>query len=367
MSNWSFRSHTTKDGRKIIYARSRQPIRQEDGSIAWRQVERSTGTGSIQAAREKVREFAAEYHAEASRPAPKGENLTFADAAEQYLLNGNGGRFLPPILERIGLRLCTDIDQSVMTELSLALYPAAKASTLNRQLFTPVCAVLNFVGLRPLLRRPKGHDKLRTIDKSELPDDEWFHAVLPYLTPAKRAVMLLCTLHGCRIGETLERTPDDLDQKRWTLSVPDSKNGTPFQIQLSEPVIEEIRAMLAAWRIEDQKRQARGKPPRRRRWLFGTANRSNFARDLAKACDKAGVPVFSSHMLGRHSFATRILSEEGKSLAFLKSAGRWKSLKAVERYTHLSKNEVADEIKQMGAKWKAGRKEGKVLPLNKKG
>lgn len=349
MSNWTFRTHKTKDGRKILYARSRKPIRQEDGTIAYRQVERSCGTGSIQAAREKTREFDREYHDAVNRPAARSQSLTFMEAAEQYLLSGNSGRYLEPILKEIGLMPIDQIDQAVMLELAQTLQPDCAASTVNRHIFTPVSAVLNFVGLRPDFKRPKGHDRLPTIDRTELPPDGWFEAVITHLAPSKRALMLLLTIHGLRISEAIERVSGDLDPVRWTLSVPDSKTGVPFLIHLADPVIEAFKAY--DWR--------------KMKWLFGTAQRSNISRDFRKACEKAGVKNYGTHHLGRHTFASRIL-EDGKSLVFLQNAGRWKSLKAVARYAHLAKSEVADEVKEIGKRWHEERRKGEIIPMKKK-
>lgn len=366
MPNWYFRKKVTKAGKGIWYARARLPVRKPDGTVVRELVEFSCGTSSKPEAREKATEFEAQYLAKFDRePAGSKKALTFGQAAEQYLLNGNSGRFLAPILREIGFMQVDKVDQTVMTDLQQRLYPTAKPSTINRQLYTPVSAVLRFVKVRADLRRPKGHDKARVIDRNALPADEWFALVEPYLSPSKRAVLLLINLHGMRIGEVLEREPCDFDRKRGTLSVPDTKTGQPVELPLSEPVMVAIDEILTSWRKADEKRRLAGKPPKQRPWLFGTANRSNFARDLAKACEKAGVPYFPSHMIGRHSFASDILGE-GKSLPYLMQAGRWASLKAVARYSHLAKSEVADEVRDLGKTRHERRKAGKVVSLEKK-
>jgi integrase len=366
MPNWYFRKKVTKTGKGIWYARARLRFQKPDGTIERRLVEFSCGTSSKPEAREKAREFELKHEEELNRPPPPPEALNFAQAAEQYLLNGNSGRFLPPILKEIGFRPLIEIDQSVMTALQQKLYPSAKPSTINRQLFTPVSAVLRFVGVKDRdLKRPKGHDKPRVVDRNDLPADEWFALVEPHLKAAKRAVLLLINLHGMRIGEALERKPADLSIERGTLSIPDTKTGQPVELQLSEPVLEAIEDMLREWREEDEKRHHARKPLKQRLWLFGTSNRSNFARDLAAACKKANLPYYSSHMAGRHSFASDILSE-GKSLPYLMQAGRWTSLKAVARYSHLARSEVADEVRHLGKAKHERRKVGKIFPLTKK-
>jgi integrase len=73
----------------------------------------------------------------------------------------------------------------------------------------------------------------------------------------KRALLLLISLHGLRISEAARRTPADVDPKRWTLTLPNTKDGSPYVIQLSRPVIDAL--MAYDWRG--------GK------WLFGTSER----------------------------------------------------------------------------------------------
>lgn len=44
--------------------------------------------------------------------------IWFIDAAEQYLLSGNGGSYLEPILKQIGLKKICEIDQALMLQLA---------------------------------------------------------------------------------------------------------------------------------------------------------------------------------------------------------------------------------------------------------
>ena len=354
MSNWSFYQHTQKDGKKIWYARSRQLVRGEDGIFRRKQVDRSTGTTSKHEARERARQFTDEYVEAKNHPVlqKKAEKrtLTFADAVGQYIGTGGSERYLEPIVRLIGLKPAAEIDQETILDVVARLYPNCKASTTNRQVYTPILAALKIVGIRPNVKRPKGHDKLPVVDKATLPPEGWHAAVMEHLSPSKRACMMLINLHGLRISEAAQRTPADVDPKRWTLTLPNTKDGNPYLIQLCEPVVEAIKA-IPNWRTQ--------------KWLFGTGERGNIGRAFRMACEKAGVASFGTHRIGRHSFAAQIL-EEGKSLPFLKSAGRWTSLKAVERYAHLAQSEVSDEVREMGKKWHGARKKGEIVSISSK-
>lgn len=342
----------TRNGRATYFWRAKVPVRKPDGSFGWRDVERSTGTGNLVEAREKARIFEREYHDQLDRPLSEvAGTFLFAEAAATYLRAGGSQRYLQPLLLKIGTTPVIEIDQDLMHSVAAELYAGATAGTINRQVFTPVLAVLNFAAGQgrcppPLLKRPRGHDKA---PKLELPPEHWFDLVLERLNPKMRALMLLLTLHGLRISEAIERRPDELDAERWILSVPDSKTGEPFEVALSEPVVEAIKE-IPDWR--------------RQRWLFGSASRSNVYRAIREACAAAGVPAYGSHAFGRHSFASRLL-REGYSLKFLKDAGRWKTIKMpAQRYGHLEQSEVNEEVKGMASRWGERRKAKTVIPIS---
>jgi integrase len=266
--------------------------------------------------------------------------------------SGGERRYLDPVLQCLGKVPLVDITQELVQALADKLKPDAAPSTINRQIYTPVLSVMNYAAKLkmappPLLIRPKGHDKAPRL---ETPDEGWFNSVLPELSPAMRACVLTITLHGLRIAEAIERTPEDVDTNGWRLSIPDTKSGEPVVVPLSEPCIEAIEA-IPNWRQQ--------------RWLFGTCHRSNIARAIGKACKRAGVRSYGTHCIGRHSFSVRVL-KEGKSVKFLMSAGRWKTAKMpMARYGHLETSEVNTAVNEIVPKWGDAAKSGKVITLKK--
>jgi integrase len=335
-----FRRHTTKDGRSVLYWRGKVPIKADDGTVTWRDVERSTKSGSHAEARRVARQIEAEYHRRADCDLAPVNEPTFADAALAYMKSGGERRYLGPILELIGKRPLTDINQALVQRVADRLKSGCTPATVNRHIFTPIVAVMTHAAKTKLcpaitLIRPYGHEKQ---PKLETPPAEWFNEVLPRLSPRLRACLLLITLHGLRIGEAIERTPEDLDPQGWRLSIPDSKTGEPVLVQLSRPVVAAIKTY--EWR--------QGK------WLFGTCHRSNIAKAVKKACEAAGVRHYGTHAIGRHSFSVRVL-RSGKSVKFLMSAGRWKTAKMpMTRYGHLERSEVDEAVLEMADKWEEG-------------
>jgi integrase len=331
-----FRKHITKDGRTVLYWRGKVPVKEADGTVIWRDVERSTRTGSHAEARKVARQIEAEYHRRADSALPELIDTTFSDAALSYMKSGGERTYLAPIIELIGKRPLIDINQSLVQRVVDRLKPGCSPATVNRHIFTPINAVMTFAARAEMcapvtLIRPKGHDKP---PKLETPSEEWFNAVLPHMSPKVRACVLLTTLHGLRIAEAIERRPEDLDPRGWRLSIPDTKTGEPVNVPLSRPVVEAIKAY--DWR--------KGK------WLFGTCHRSNIRRSVNAACRAAGVPTYGSHAIGRHSFSVRVL-RDGKSVKFLMTAGRWKSPKMpLERYGHLERSEVNEAVLEIASK-----------------
>lgn len=333
------RKHRTKSGKLIYYYRATLPVR-EAGQVVWKRREISTGTGTQKEARQIAREIEAQHY-EAARVGSEtnGSDTLFAEAAILYMQGGGGGRFLPPIIEAIGNVPLSEITQITMQELAHELYPGRTAQTVNRQLYTPILAVLNYAadaGLcpKPSIKRPKGHARKRRV---ETPADAWFAAVLPQLSPQMRALVLLLTFHGLRVGEALARTPADLDttQPQWKLHIPDTKTGEPAVIELSAPVSQAI-SEIPDWRHQN--------------WLFGTCYRGTVSKAINAACRRAGTRSYGTHAIGRHAFAIRAL-RDGHSLKWVMQAGRWKdSAMPMKQYGHFETSEISRDVQQLSDK-----------------
>jgi integrase len=344
-----FREHVEKSGHRTLYVRFKIPEYQKDGSIRERYVERSART------RKKVeaRQFAeAEYEraCEEARRMRDGElsNETFAAAARGYMLNGGSRQYLFPIIECLGLKKLSEIDQLMVSDLSNALYPGRSAATVNRQLYTPIIAVMNFAKHQHRLERPKGHDSFPALD---VPRDDWYPAVLRVANPWVRAFLITGRMHGRRPGELLNRTREHFDTERGTLLVYDRKGDQHILIELAGPALVAIKALPdlrdAVAGVGVFKRLTRGM----RNALFGTFRKETMRVWLRDACKEAGVRYHMPKEAGRHAFVTKNL-QAGKSLKWVQDAGRWKTLKVpAEKYGHLELQEVDREARRAGEDW----------------
>jgi hypothetical protein len=111
------------------------------GTLAGKRIWQSTGTSDRQAA-ENIR---IRTEADALERASFGIKATvsFAEAALNYLQSGGEARFIAPILTHFGERTkLKEIDNAAVNAAAAAIYPDAAPATINRQLITPLRAIL---------------------------------------------------------------------------------------------------------------------------------------------------------------------------------------------------------------------------------
>lgn len=350
-----WRDHTAKDGTTTLYARYKEPYRKDDGTVGLRPRERSVGVVSRREGAKKVEKWYEEALAK-SQVEPTKVPL-FADVVTTYQKTQGGSPYFIPILKAIGHRPVTDVDQALVMELASSIYPGRTAATINRQIFTPIIAALRLSAGKtyamPMLKRPKGYDSLPDLD---VPDADWFRAVIPVANPWLRAFLIIGRLHGRRPGELVNRDRTHFNRDAGTLVVKDAKGNQTILIDLAEPA---YAALCAIPELDSAKKIKVGKDgkgtPRltkpKRAALFGTFHLTTMRKWLVKACAEAGVPYHMAKEAGRHAFATGAL-EEGKSLVWLKDAGYWKTIKVpAEKYGHLEKQKVHRQARESGETW----------------
>jgi len=251
------------------------------------------------------------------------QELTFAGAAVAYLNAGGSSRFLKPITDHFGPRtLARQIDQVEIDACAVALYPQATAATRNRQVYSPISAILRHVGIRLDLRRPKGAqgqelthwlrpDQARAMLAAASDIDEEFAAYL---------ILVLYT--GARRSEALGLEWATVDLASATALIPHTKNGRPRIIHLPPPVV----AALA--RLDKTQRK-----------VFRWATPSGLYKLLTQVEQACGFPI-GIHML-RHTYATWMRLYAKLTPEELQRLGAWSDPKSVRRYDHVEALEIA--------------------------
>src|SRR3954452_24696295 len=113
-----------------------------------------------------------------------------------------------------------------------ALMPNATAATRNREIYTPVSAVLKHAGFDFKIRRPKGW-RGRIIRRWLWPEQAWRVIDGAYRIDAELGILCVMLLFGgLRISEQLAMVCDDVQLGEAFAFVPDSKNGEPQPVHL---------------------------------------------------------------------------------------------------------------------------------------
>lgn len=258
------------------------------------------------------------------------QETTFPEAAKKYMLSGGERQFLPKLLDYFRGVGLSRIGQAAIEEAALALYPTATPATRNRQVYTPVSAVLKHAGHLIALKRPKGAQGEQRLEwlRDENEAGRLFmecHKVDPELA----ALVITLVYTGMRLGECLKLTCRDLD---WTQEPPvalcgKTKNGEPRLVVLPPYAVVTLRTHPRG--ID------RGDEPifrfKRERYLY---------TKLARATKAAGVPWFTFHS-ARHTWATWMRRFGGLDTRGLVGTGAWRDQKSANRYAHTVSTEEA--------------------------
>lgn len=168
---------------------------------------------------------------------------TFLEATVAYMEAGGERRFLAPLIKHFGTTPLADIDQTAIDRAAKTLYPSGEPSTLNRQVYTPVSAVLKFAAKRGMCefrqidrpRQPKG--RVRWLTSAEA--DRLIGACSAHLKPL--IVFLLYT--GCRLSEGLYLDWAQVDLKRGEVQFLKTKNGDARGVPLHPRAIAVLSAL----------------------------------------------------------------------------------------------------------------------------
>ena len=321
------------------------------GSINGKRYRESTGTDS----RTHAEAILAKRQAEILDRSVWGEarTSTFAEAVVYYLEKGGEARFLEPLLSRWGDKRIADIAESDVSRAAHQLYPGRTAAWHVRAVYTPLNAVI---------RRAHrgGMCELRVFDKPAVKSkpvsyakDDWFQVVLPKCGFRLASMILFLTLTGARVQEACDVLPADVDLERAEATLRHTKNGTERVVKLAPILVDAMSKLIDMAKDEAEKAKERGESVTPRR-LFGYASRWSVNQAIERACKRAGAQYLSSHKIGRHAFAARLL-REGHSLRVVQEAGGWKVARMVtDHYGHLERSQIEAAVSGVGTHWSQG-------------
>jgi integrase len=201
-----------------------------------------------------------------------------------------------------------------VVDLANKLYPDASAATKNRQVITPVMAIIRFNAQRgrcaPLLVK---RFETKKVAKRRTATWEWVESLKPTAKPKIIALVLFLANTAARIGDALKLTWGNVNLGEAEALLVDTKNGEDRLVKLRPATVEALR------RIELKKASAAAK-------VFAFYDRSDVSRQIKTACKKAGIAYVPTHGIGRRLFATT-MNRAGIDPRTAAEAGGWKSVR----------------------------------------
>jgi integrase len=271
---------------------------------------------------------------------------------------GGSGQFLEPILRAWKDRALADIDQIALDVLAADLYPTGSAATRNRQVYTPVSAIMKRAGIKTEFKRPIGWKGNRSTSWLEPQQAFRLFEEADKIDPEFGLLCRFLLYTGMRLGEALSRPLRDLQVDRSYVYLPDSKTGEPrgchlppvlveaFHIQPPRPAFEVGRdkhgRFLTGWPAEDAGVPFLQRSPDAKLFRF---HNGGALRDMLKDALRAAGLGFPRRQAGFHLFCHTYGSWMHRwgnlDTHGLTRTGRWVDPNSADRYVHTQASEEA--------------------------
>lgn len=297
------------------------------GTYLGTSVDRTTGTAD----RAKARQALAALKDELERGAfvPRGA-LTFAQAALSYIRAGGDDRFMTPLNDYFEDTAVASLDQAQIDEAAHELYPDASAATRNRQVYTPISAVLKHANVDFKLKRPKGADGQVRVDWLWPDQAAKLFEAAKEIDEEFRIFLVLLTYCGPRLSEALSIRISDLNLSESFCFIGRTKNGDPRPVHLP-PVV--VAALANHPRGLDRPGKA----------LFRFRKNGALYLMMDAARSRARLPVHATFHTLRHTWATWMRRYAGLDTKGLVATGAWADEKSASRYEHVV---IAEEARK---------------------
>lgn len=252
------------------------------------------------------------------------EELTFMEAANAYISAGGEGRFLERIIRYFGAKLAAgDINQNLIDQCAAILFHSASPATRNRQVYSPISAVLRHVHINTIIRRPKGAAGNQRTRFFTIEEFDRLEAETAKHNPELAAFFTLLAYTGLRLSEALRIKRAELDLQRREVICGKTKNGDPRAVHLP------VRVVVALANCEGSPRHDR---------LFPWSKCGAFYAMLDDAYEFAGVdPEGAPNHVLRHTYGAW-MARLGVDLV---DTGAWRSRSAARVYQHFIVSEEA--------------------------
>ncbi|MFW8636684.1 tyrosine-type recombinase/integrase [Cribrihabitans pelagius] len=319
------------------------------GTVAGIHVDRSTQTSNRKAA-EAIR-IRTEAQILQRAALGKKATATFEEAVVNYLMADGEERFLDPLLRHFAGKKLSEIDNAAINAAAQKLYPKAAPATINRQLITPISAILNMAAEDKLcdpirLRRRKVDTKVtRWLTPEEF---EAFAAELP---PHLIRIIGFMIGSGARVRETLSLQASTFYQGTRQAYLVDTKSGHPRMVEFPE----RARQMICTKDLPEKGElflTSRGKPYELRDNTGGQIKTAfNKARHRA-GLEGNGPRKVTPHTI-RHTWATWFYSQT-QDFGKLLDLGGWADADTANIYRKMAPEDLPERLLQHGWDFRRG-------------
>jgi integrase len=298
-------------------------------------VDQTTGTSDERLARKQLAKVRDEIERGAfSRPGAP----TFASAALNYIDTGGEPRFVLKLAEHFGEAPLSRIDQAAIDAAAVTLYPRASQATRNRQVYSPISAILKRAGVEDKIRRPKGAGGVSRMFFFQPVQASAIISGARSVDPEFGLFLAFLLYTGCRLSDALSLEIAALDLVAATAFFPRTKNGLP-RLAYLPPVL--VSAMAE---------HPRGYDDRVGR-VFRFRKNGRLYTLLAQAERRAGVTIPAG--VAFHAFRHTWGAWMKRGGADLVATGAWLSEEAAAIYEHLDVSEEARKADRLPNVWKA--------------
>lgn len=293
-------------------------------------INRSTGTDRKAVALKIIKQW--ETDIERGRFETKAVR-TFTMSASDYLKAGGQRRPVGKLMDYFGHTPITDVDQAAVDAAAIELFPTHSAATRNREVYTPVSAILKHAGIERPLKRPKG-SRGRELTGWLWPEQAQALIAAAYKKDAEFGLLcLFLLLTGLRLSEGARHfTCDRLRLSESYAFIPRTKNGEPRPVFLPPDLV----AALA----NHPRGLERGTEPVFR---FHKGGRLYDMLEEAATAASVALPERQAFHIFRHTYGTWMRRYGGLDTRGLVGTGAWRSEQSASRYAHTVVSEDAQK------------------------
>ena len=259
----------------------------------------------------------------------KANGPTFVNAVNRYLNTGGEDRFLKQLVGYFGSTLITEITQEMVDDAAITLLPKATPATRNRQVYTPISAILKASRVKTQFDRPKGSKGTPRTFFFEPAEAERLITAATKNNPEFGIFLQLLLYTGLRLSEGLDLQVRHLSLSEGRAYVETTKNGLPRTVHLPAPLIAALSAHPRGLdRIGKVFRFCKG--GRIYRWLDEAAREA-----------KVFIPDGVSFHAFRHTYGAYMRRYGNLDTSGLVASGAWLSHDAARRYEHVDVSAAA--------------------------